>query len=44
MALGKMGSEIKTSVEVRQRLIEALILDLVGPWAGHVFAEDQFPG
>lgn len=26
------------SLEVRARLIEALKLDLVGPWAGHALA------
>jgi hypothetical protein len=33
-----------TSVAVRERLVEALKLDLVGPWAGHPFAEEQLPG
>ncbi len=32
------------SVEVRDRLIEALKLDLVGPWAGHGLAEERLPG
>ena len=32
------------SVEVRERLIEALKLDLVGPWAGHELAEERLPG
>ena len=32
------------SLEVRQRLVEALRLDLVGPWAGHAFAEERLPG
>ena len=32
------------SVEVRERLIEALKLDLVGPWAGHALAEERLPG
>jgi len=27
-----------TSLEVRARLVEALELDLVGPWAGHAMA------
>ena len=33
-----------TSLEVRERLVEALKLDLVGPWAGHALAEEQLPG
>ena len=33
-----------TSVEVRERLVEALKLDLVGPWAGHALSEEQLPG
>ena len=32
------------SAEVRDRLIEALKFDLVGPWAGHAFAEEGLPG
>jgi len=30
-----------TSLEVRSRLVEALKLDLVGPWAGHALAEER---
>jgi len=33
-----------TSLDVRERLVEALKLDLVGPWAGHVLAEEKLPG
>ena len=33
-----------TSVEVRERLVKALKLDLVGPWAGHALSEEQLPG
>jgi len=33
-----------TSREVRERLVEALRLDLVGPWAGHALAEEKLPG
>jgi hypothetical protein len=33
-----------TSLDVRARLVEALKLDLVGPWAGHALAEEQLPG
>jgi hypothetical protein len=32
------------SSEVRARLVDALRLDLVGPWAGHPFAEERLPG
>jgi hypothetical protein len=32
-----------TSVEVRERLVEALRLDLVGPGAGHALAEERLP-
>jgi len=31
-------------VEARERIVEALRLDLVGPWAGHAFAEERLPG
>jgi hypothetical protein len=33
-----------TSLEVREQLVEALKLDLVGPWAGHDLAEEKLPG
>ena len=33
-----------TSLEVRSRLVEALKLDLVGPWAGHALANELLPG
>lgn len=33
-----------TSLEVRERLVEALKLDLVGPYAGHALAEERLPG
>jgi len=32
------------SFEVRERLVEALKLDLVGPWAGHPLADEKLPG
>jgi len=38
------GRVPQTSLEVRQRLVEALQLDLVGPWAGHELAEEKLPG
>ena len=33
----------RTSVEVRDRLVEALRLDLVGPWSGHPLETEQLP-
>ena len=33
-----------TSLEVRDRLVEALRLDLVGPWAGHALADECLRG
>ena len=32
------------SLEVRSRLVEAVKLDLVGPWAGHELGREQLPG
>ena len=32
------------SAQVRERLVEALKLDLVGPWASHDFSEERLPG
>jgi hypothetical protein len=32
------------SLEVRARLVDALRLDLVGPWPGHDLAEERLPG
>ncbi|MBT9546815.1 MAG: helicase [Candidatus Sericytochromatia bacterium] len=32
-----------TSLEVRQELVNALKLDLVGPWPGHELAEERLP-
>ncbi len=33
-----------SSLDVRERLIEALNLDLVGPWVGHSLAGERLPG
>ena len=44
MATGTESAAPANSLEVRARLVEALKLDLVGPWAGHVLAEEQLPG
>jgi hypothetical protein len=38
------GTAPANSLEVRARLVEALKLDLVGPWAGHALAEERLPG
>jgi hypothetical protein len=43
-ALPGYRGTVTTSVDVRDRLAEALELDLVGPWAGHVFAEEKLRG
>ncbi|BDG02821.1 DISARM system helicase DrmA [Anaeromyxobacter oryzae] len=32
------------SLEVRDRIVDALRLDLVGPWAGHAYADEKLPG
>lgn len=32
------------SLEVRERLVDALKLDLVGPWKDHVLSEERLPG
>ena len=37
------GRADMNSSDVRARLVEALKLDLVGPWAGHAFAEERLP-
>lgn len=37
-------AESGASSDVRARLVEALKLDLVGPWAGHVLAEERLQG
>lgn len=33
-----------SSLDVRERLVESLCLDLVGPWGGHAFADEGLPG
>ncbi len=33
-----------TSADARARLVEALKLDLVGPWAGHDLEDERLPG
>lgn len=39
-----MTSASETAPAVREQLVEALRLDLIGPWAGHALAEEQLPG
>jgi hypothetical protein len=34
----------QTPLEIRERLVEALQLDLVGPWPGHELADEMLPG
>ena len=38
------GSAPENSLDVRTRIVEALKLDLVGPWPGHGLAEERLPG
>ena len=33
-----------TCEPTRHRLVEALNLDLVGPWAGHALSDEKLPG
>jgi hypothetical protein len=35
---------LAASQEVRARLVDALKLDLAGPWASHEFADELLPG
>ena len=44
MSKSERDNDIGGSLEVRQRLVDALNLDLVGPWAGRDFAEERLPG
>lgn len=34
----------ETSLDVRDHLVEALRLDLVGPWVSHAYASERLPG
>jgi len=38
------GTESVMSLDVREALVQALKLDLVGPWAGHELSEERLPG
>jgi hypothetical protein len=38
------GTAPANSLEVRARLVEALKLDLVGPWTGHALTDERLPG
>jgi len=44
MAARSEGTVPATSLEVRERLVHALKLDLVGPWKDHPFSEERLPG
>ncbi len=35
---------LTTSLDVRARIVDALNLDLVGPWSGHELSEERLPG
>lgn len=39
-----MSAAPTESVEVRSRLVDALKLDLIGPWAGHPLADEKLHG
>jgi hypothetical protein len=38
------GAGNTSAVDVRERLVEAVKLDLVGPWADHELANERLPG
>ena len=44
MSIRPTGPPPANSLEVRERLVEALKLDLVGPWPGHALAEERLQG
>jgi hypothetical protein len=44
MATRTKATAPANSLDVRARLVEALKLDLVGPWVGHPLAEERLPG
>ena len=43
-AAGTADAPLADSAAVRERLVEALNLDLIGPWAGHEHAGERLPG
>ncbi len=44
MTAAAESNQPTSSLEVRERLVDALKLDLVGPWAGHPLAEERLQG
>ena len=44
MSTRPKGPAPASSLEVRARLVEALKLDLVGPWPGHALADERLQG
>jgi hypothetical protein len=44
MAVRMDSAALSTSLEVRERIIDAVKLDLVGPWAGHALSDERLPG
>ena len=44
MTRQETAGALADSVEVRERLVEALNLDLIGPWGGHALAAERLPG
>ena len=37
-------ARLTESAEVREEIVRALRLDLIGPWAGHPLADERLPG
>ena len=37
-------ARLTESAEVREEIVQALGLDLIGPWAGHPLADERLPG
>src|SRR3989442_1073164 len=42
--MSSAATGVVSSVDVRGRIVDALRLDLVGPWPGHSFADERLPG
>jgi hypothetical protein len=42
--LTEIAGDLIASIQVRDQLVDALRLDLVGPWSGHEYADERLPG